>query len=283
MKKIGFIDFYLNEWHANNYPAWIRDNISAKKRAMTFGPAWAEADAPDGTTTEKWCAVNDFYKAASLEEVTEEADFLFILSPDNPEKHWDYARQCFSARKPVFIDKTFAPDLETAKKIVTAAREAACPMFSSSALRFADQLRGVGRPHMLSTIGCGLFSNYAVHQVEMIVTLMKPGANRLRALNGGRYVLLEIEYCDGRRATFHQPDDWNIPFGFVAETADGIRTARDCTQTFINQIDAILDFFEHPEQPPVSTDEMLEVAAILDAGKRALADVGVWVPVSQSI
>ena len=25
MKKIGFIDFYLDEWHANNYPAWIRE------------------------------------------------------------------------------------------------------------------------------------------------------------------------------------------------------------------------------------------------------------------
>ena len=24
MKKIGFIDLYLSEWHANEYPAWIR-------------------------------------------------------------------------------------------------------------------------------------------------------------------------------------------------------------------------------------------------------------------
>lgn len=24
MKTIGFIDYYLSEWHANNYPAWIR-------------------------------------------------------------------------------------------------------------------------------------------------------------------------------------------------------------------------------------------------------------------
>lgn len=25
MKKIGFIDYYLSEWHANNYPAWIKE------------------------------------------------------------------------------------------------------------------------------------------------------------------------------------------------------------------------------------------------------------------
>ena len=23
MKKIGFIDYYISEWHANNYPKWI--------------------------------------------------------------------------------------------------------------------------------------------------------------------------------------------------------------------------------------------------------------------
>ena len=23
--KIGFIDYYLDEWHANKYPAWIKE------------------------------------------------------------------------------------------------------------------------------------------------------------------------------------------------------------------------------------------------------------------
>ena len=30
-KKIGFIDLYISEWHANNYPAWI------KKACEEFG------------------------------------------------------------------------------------------------------------------------------------------------------------------------------------------------------------------------------------------------------
>ena len=29
MKKIGFVDYYLSEWHANNYPAWI-ERIAAE-------------------------------------------------------------------------------------------------------------------------------------------------------------------------------------------------------------------------------------------------------------
>lgn len=30
MKKIGFIDNFLSEWHANNYPDMIRNNPRAK-------------------------------------------------------------------------------------------------------------------------------------------------------------------------------------------------------------------------------------------------------------
>ena len=25
MKKIGFVDYYISEWHANNYPTWIKE------------------------------------------------------------------------------------------------------------------------------------------------------------------------------------------------------------------------------------------------------------------
>ena len=31
MKKIGFIDFFLDEWHANNYPKWIRQASAAAR------------------------------------------------------------------------------------------------------------------------------------------------------------------------------------------------------------------------------------------------------------
>ena len=25
MKHIGFVDYYISEWHANNYPAWFKE------------------------------------------------------------------------------------------------------------------------------------------------------------------------------------------------------------------------------------------------------------------
>ena len=34
MKKIGFVDYYISEWHANNYPAWI--DAAAKNAGLDY-------------------------------------------------------------------------------------------------------------------------------------------------------------------------------------------------------------------------------------------------------
>jgi hypothetical protein len=44
MKKIGFVDFYISEWHANNYPAWIKEICDATNAEYTVAYAWAELD-----------------------------------------------------------------------------------------------------------------------------------------------------------------------------------------------------------------------------------------------
>ena len=47
MKKIGFIDYYIDEWHANNYPNWIRES----KYKDEFEVSYAyEMICPEGKT-----------------------------------------------------------------------------------------------------------------------------------------------------------------------------------------------------------------------------------------
>ena len=36
--KVGFIDYFLDEWHANNYPEWIKD-MSNGRYEVAY--AWA--------------------------------------------------------------------------------------------------------------------------------------------------------------------------------------------------------------------------------------------------
>ena len=53
MKKIGFVDYYISEWHANNYPGWIK-NLDC---GYEVTHAWAELDVSpiDGRSTAEWC------------------------------------------------------------------------------------------------------------------------------------------------------------------------------------------------------------------------------------
>ncbi|MCF6175148.1 MAG: hypothetical protein L3J71_05240 [Victivallaceae bacterium] len=34
MKKIGFIDYHIDEWHANNYPKWIRESSRKNEKRV---------------------------------------------------------------------------------------------------------------------------------------------------------------------------------------------------------------------------------------------------------
>jgi hypothetical protein len=54
MQKIGFIDYYLDEWHANNYPRWIAESpVNTSGAALSF--AWGERDSPGGVSSAGWC------------------------------------------------------------------------------------------------------------------------------------------------------------------------------------------------------------------------------------
>ena len=42
MKTIGFVDYYISEWHANNYPQWIKDVCAESGRNFEVKYVWAE-------------------------------------------------------------------------------------------------------------------------------------------------------------------------------------------------------------------------------------------------
>ena len=133
MMKIGFIDYYLDEWHANHYPQWLKEASGGEMEVVI---AYGMIDSPiGGRTTEKWCSDMGIAQAASIEEVIEKSDALVVLSPDNCEMHEQLCQLPLRSGKPTYVDKTFAPDYATACKIFAIAREHGTPFFSSSARR----------------------------------------------------------------------------------------------------------------------------------------------------
>ena len=115
MFKIGFIDYFLDEWHANQYPGWIE---KATQGEMKVTHAYGMIDSPrGGLTTDQWCEKNNVQRCDTLAELCEKSDYILVLAPSNPETHLRYASEVLKYGKRTYIDKTFAPDLATAEKI----------------------------------------------------------------------------------------------------------------------------------------------------------------------
>ncbi len=277
MKKIGFIDYFLDEWHANNYPAWIK--ASSRGREFELAWAWAALDSPSGLTTAGWCEKYGFSQATSRQELVEKSDCLVILSPDHPEMHEELAQEALRSGKPTYIDKTFAPDLATAQRLFALAEKHNTPMYSTSALRYAAELADVPqKTDFISARGSGTFANYSVHQLEMIVKIMGPGAVRVLATGTKNAPVLVYEYQDGRSCLLNQMP-W-AGFSLAVQAADGSGKGLEITADFWQPFIADLLVFFASGQAPVKKEETLAIIAMIEAGHKALAQPGSWIAIA---
>lgn len=262
MKKIGFIDYYISEWHANNYPVWIKELDCGYE--VTH--AWAELDVSpvDGRNTDKWC--NDFgvKKCDSIDELCGECDVIVILAPSNPEKHLGYAKEVLKYGKPTYIDKTFAPDLETAKEIFDTAKRYGTPFFSTSALRYADELEElIGDKNFIITGGGSNFPEYCIHTIEMAVKLLNDKVESTNVICQGDQRVCGISTANGKKATIiYAP---KLPFTVASEKADGSATyVKISSDFFKNLMKDMVRFFDD-RKVSFNTDETLEVMKVRDA------------------
>jgi hypothetical protein len=262
MKKIGFVDYYLSEWHANNYPGWIK----ALDCGYEVTHAWAELDISpvDGKSTDEWCKSLDIKKCTSIDELCTECDAVIILAPTNPEKHLGYAEAVLKHGKPTYIDKTFAPDLKTAEKIFSIARDHSTPFFSTSALRFADELcELVGGDNFIITGGGSNFPEYAVHTIEMAVKLLDDKVTSTSVIYQGEQRICSMTTQNGKKATIiYAPP---LPFTVACNNANGKAVyAKITSDFFANLMKDIVRFFEK-QTVSFNTDETLEVMKIRDS------------------
>ncbi len=272
--KIGFIDYYLDEWHANNYPKFFAD---ASNGDITVACAYGEVASPyTGMTSKEWCEKFGVKHAETIEEVVASCDALVVLSPDTPEQHPHLCALPLASGKRTYIDKTFATSKKTAEEIFAVAEEHGTPCFSSSALRFSNEIKTAKKESIdfIGARGPGMFSNYAIHQVEPIVTLMGADVRRVMSIGTERAPGLLIEYKDGRRATMNT---WESgPFDFQIKYADGaVAHIPDCTDYFANFIVDLVDFFRTGEEK-VSHAETIAIMGILEKGAQALAAPDAW-------
>lgn len=279
IKKIGFIDYYLSEWHANSYPAWFKE--VCEKTGLNYEVAYAYAEknvSPvDGKTTDEWCEKYGVKKCSTVKELCEKSDFVIILAPTNPETHLKLCKEAFGYCKGgrMYIDKTFAPDLKTAKEIFSLANECDIDFFSTSALRYCSDFNGLKNVKSITTFyGGSNLEEYIIHQIESVVKVMAAPADKLRAEKDGETIKYEIMFKDGRSAFM----EFNVNNGYRAkiEYTDGTVTDKTLTPGhFVTLSEKILNFFE-TGSVDFDKSETLEVMNIRDNAIKAKEETEVW-------
>ncbi len=269
MKKIGFVDYFISEWHACNYPAWI-ERISADMGVdYKVAYAWAELDISpvDGVSTAEWCEKFGAEKCNTVDELCEKSDVIVILSPSNPETHLRYAEAVLKYGKRTYIDKTFAPDAATAKEIFALGEKYNTPFFSTSALRYATELDLVDAPDsMLVTGGGSNLPEYFIHLGEMVVKKMGAIKSVKASANGSQWII-RAKTVSGKDATMI----WGASMPYNAYmTKDGKETWKSLKSPFFDGLIAdMLGFFE-TGKTSFDLSETLDVMALRDAALKAV-------------
>lgn len=281
--KLGFIDYFLDEWHANNYPERIRALSGGE---ITVAYAYAEIDAPHGLTTDAWCAAQGIRRCGSIAELVERSDGIVILSPDNCERHEALAQLPLASGKPCYIDKTFAPDKATAERIFARAEQFGTPCWSASSLRFAEEYQGFDPADVRAVCAWGPgpvsgglgYVNYAVHVLEPVQLLMGCAPEAILAVSTPDvcYHLL-LRYADGRTAAVTGvAGDCPYAVNILCGAGNRVVTAeKDFFQRFLA---ALVEFFR-TGKVPVSHADTVAVMAAREAGAKALEAPGTWVTV----
>lgn len=267
-KRIGFVDYVLDNFHSNTFLRLLRGD--AKARGFTV----AGCNAVKERTGRAWAKQNKVPYFADMNELNERVDGYMVFAPSNPELHLDLCRKTLPFGKPTYVDKTFAPDLKTARRLFALADKHHAPMQTSSALRYTNVQEHVaqvgGRSkvrHMVGYYGGRSFGEYGIHPTELVISSMGPNATRLMRRGTGRWSQLLVDFSGGRTAVINSYLRCAGPFGAAVTTAKGTTFMEiEGSRMFGNATHAILDLFESGK-PNIDRAESLMIRRILDVAE----------------
>lgn len=277
MKKVGILDHYISNFHSNTYHKFFHEiAVEDGREEYKITHVYANIDVSPSTkeTTAQWCQRTGAISCSTPEEVCEAVDVIMVLAPNNPETHEALCAVAFASGKPVYVDKTFAPDYASAKRIIEMGKEKKASFWSSSATRFEPCLQEFlqkDAPKVDSVVvECGnVFEIYCIHLVELMNTFMKNGAETVICRNNSANLVFEITFKDGRKAFLNQFVGTNAPFACYPATEGKCRQLY-CKSDFWRSFSvALLDFF-NTGVAPIPAENTLECIAVRDALKKAV-------------
>ncbi len=227
----------------------------------------------------------------NMEALLEASDVVLLETIDGVP-HLEQALPVLKAGKPVFIDKPLAATLEGAKAIVAAAEKYKTPFFSSSSLRFDENVQKVAGGSIGRVTGADVYTPagmepshldmawYALHGLEMLYAVLGRGCRSVTRLYQEDTDIIIGTWEDGRMGTVRGVRKW--PAG-IAGTAFGEKGTAPLgpfsEATYKQLIGQIIQFFDS-KVPPVDASETLELFAFMRAADESRKNQGLPISVT---
>ena len=211
----------------------------------------------------------------SIESLCGKVDAILLESVDG-RKHLEQAKAAVKCGKPMFIDKPLAATYPDALAIAKAAKAANVKWFSSSSLRWAEQMTTMKSPANKSVVVWGPgpidkshyldLSWYAIHPVEMLYALMGPGCEEVTRISSDNDVVVG-KWKDGRVGTVQVLRPFG-DYGAVAYAEKKVVESGKIKVGYVPMLREIIKFFQ-TGVAPVNEDETLEMFAFMDAAQKS--------------
>ncbi|CAM3611484.1 Gfo/Idh/MocA family protein [Marinicrinis lubricantis] len=217
------------------------------------------------------------------EEVAENCDAILLEAADG-RVHLDLFKRIAPYRKPVFIDKPLSLTMEDAEEIERIAASYGIPVFSSSALRYAESLQlGLQQGEGGRVFGADVYGPmdvqstqrhyfwYGIHSVEMLVTIMGRGCEEVFAFSSEEHELITCRWNDGRIGTVRGNRCGNYGFGATIHRESGdhlIDIGSSKKPFYASLLEQVMNMFT-TGIAPLEFSETMEVIRILDAAEQS--------------
>ncbi len=229
-------------------------------------------------------------------DMLDKIDGLLLCSLEGGA-HLERARPFLEKGIPIFIDKPFACTRKDAEAIVELSKKHNAPVFSSSSLRYAEEVvKVIAEIPQQERVGAatwgpaslsekpdknpGLF-NYGIHAAEILFALMGPGCIRVQANYQKDTDQVIGIWSDGRIGTLRGLRAGNQGFGLTVFGKKAVRSQVVGTGTIYRELlKQIVTFFQ-TGKAPVDPAETVELMAFLEASNTSAANHGAMVDLSK--
>jgi hypothetical protein len=285
--RIGLIG--LDTSHAGAFTQLLNDAAGPDHVPGARVVAAFKGGSPDieasATRIEKFTAeIRDVWKielVGSIEELLRRVDAVILTSNDG-RIHLAQARPVLAARKPLFIDKPMTASARDALEIARLARETGTPIFSSSSLRFTDDVLALkGDPRLQEVKGAMAWGPatlephhpdlfwYGIHAVEVLYTFMGPGCERVTRTTSAGADVVTGYWKDGRLGVMRGNRNTASTFGQVVFGPKDIvsQPAQPPARKrpgYYGLVSAIVNFFKTGVSP-VPIEDTVEIMAFMEA------------------